>query len=103
MKKKSENKVKNPPRDPVPSLQESIISRVNPNKTVSIVNLELDDTCYSLDGIAADAWVLIDGQNSLNHIKTKLVRKHQPPIDKFNHDFEKLIKTLKKENLITFN
>ena len=44
----------------VPSLQESVISRTNSDNTVSIVNLELDDVCYSLDGIAAEIWTQID-------------------------------------------
>jgi hypothetical protein len=103
MIKKENKKNKKAQENLIPLLHESVISRINSDKTVSIVNLELDDTCFSLDGIAADAWILIDGENSLDNIKNRLIKKHRPPLEKFNQDFDKLIKKLKKENLILLN
>ncbi len=84
------------------NLQESVISRVNPDKTVSIVNIELDDICYSLNGIAAEIWSSIDGKKSIKKIKDKILKIHQPPLDLFEEDFAKLITKLNKEKLIIF-
>jgi len=84
----------------VPSLQESVISRTNSDNTVSIVNLELDDVCYSLDGIAAEIWTQIDGKNTLEKIKDSMIKKHKPPIDQFDGDFSNLFHKLSDEKLI---
>lgn len=84
----------------VPNLQESIISRVNSDQTVSIVNLELDDVCFTLDGIAAEVWAEIDGEKSVEQISAKMIDKHHPPLKKFKLDLENLLKQLQEENLI---
>ena len=85
----------------VPALRESIISRINADGTVSIVNLEIDDLTYSLDGIAAEVFASIDGTNSLATIKQNIIEKHSPPKNKFGSDFESLVRELAAENLIT--
>jgi hypothetical protein len=85
----------------IPALHESVISRVNSDQTVSIVNLELDSVCYSLDGIAAGIWGEIDGKKSLEDIRNLMIKKYDPPISQFDKDFKKLVSKLTKENLIT--
>ena len=86
----------------IPSLQESVISRVNSDQTVFIVNLDLDNMCYSLDGIAAEIWGEIDGKKSLDSIRSKMIEKHNPPEEQFNDDFMSLMAKLSKENLVSF-
>ncbi len=102
IKKTPQPKITSKAKDSViPALQESIISRVNPDKTVSIISLELDDFCYSLDGVAAEFWTLIDGKRSLKVIKSSITKKHSPPKEQFEADVSRLLEVLEKENLIT--
>ncbi len=86
--------------DRVPTLQESIISRVNADHTVSVVNLDLDDTSYSIDGIAGEIFAAIDGKRSIGAIKKRIMKKHQPPAKQFEKDFIQFVQELKSENLI---
>ena len=103
IKKSATSKKNKVSDDSIINLQESIISRVNPDKTVSIVNIELDDTCYSLDGIAAEIWTLINGKNSVSKIKSNIMKKHKPPTILFEKDFNKFLSKLTNENLVVFS
>jgi hypothetical protein len=84
----------------VPKKAQEILARKNFDGTVAIMHLENDEHFFTIDGIAADAWKLIDGKTSLSKIRAQLVKKHKPPLDRLAKDLRVLIKTLQKEKLL---
>jgi hypothetical protein len=84
----------------VPQKAQEILARKNFDGTVAIMHLENDEHFFTIDGIAADAWKLIDGKSTLSKIRAQLVKKHKPPLDRITKDLKILIKTLQKEKLL---
>jgi len=77
-----------------------LISRKNNDGTVAVMSIESDDCIFSLDGIAAEFWMLIDGKRSVEKICKDLIKKHDPPLARFEKDVQKLIKSLRDARLI---
>jgi hypothetical protein len=80
--------------------RKDILSRKDQDGTVAVLGLENEKFFHTLNGIAAEVWGLIDGKRSLGEIKKALIKKYDPPIDRFSKDVDKLIKDLKKEKLL---
>jgi len=87
----------------IPRIEDDVIFRKNADKTVSMMRVDCDDHFFSVDGIAVDLWLSIDGKTSLEKIQKKLEGKHKPPTGKFQRDFIKMIGSLKKEKLIVLS
>jgi hypothetical protein len=90
------------PTSGVPKKSSSVISRRNPDGTFALMHLEQEEHLFSLDGIAAEFWDLMDSRRSLEQIKRLLIQKHSPPLKRFELDLSKLIKSLRKADLISF-
>ncbi|MGZ3708528.1 MAG: hypothetical protein ACXWPM_06895, partial [Bdellovibrionota bacterium] len=55
----------------VPHLEKSVLSRKNADGTIAIMRLENDEFFFTLDGIAAEIWGLIDGKRSFDKIESQ--------------------------------
>ena len=64
------------------------------------MRLDEDQYFYTLSGISAEAWLLMDGSSTLQQIKETLADKHNPPMPRFEKDMAALIADLKAEKLI---
>lgn len=53
-----------------------VISRVNSDKSLSILHLGQYNCYYCLDGVALEFWKMIDGKKSVAHLVDKLQRKY---------------------------
>ena len=83
-----------------PRIQPDVLARKNADGTVAVMRLDNDECFFTIDGIAADVWLLIDGKSTLSSIKERLIKKHSVPVQRFEKDFANFIKQLKKEKLI---
>ena len=79
---------------------DDVLVRKNPDQTLSILKIEDEENFYTLDGIAAELYSMIDGTRTLDQIKKQLMEKHSPPKAKFTKDVDQLVKQLKKAQLI---
>lgn len=59
-----------------------------------------DQYFYTLEGVAAEAWSLVDGKLSLGEIKSRLISKHQAPAAQFSKDLGRLFGDLAQDNLL---
>lgn len=80
--------------------RDEVISRSNPDRTVTIMRFDDDEHFFVLDGIAAELWSMIDGKRSLERIKDALIQKHRPPRERFARDVANLIRSLMREQLV---
>jgi hypothetical protein len=78
-----------------------VLSRRNADGTVAMLRLDSDDSFYTIDGIAAEFWLLIDDKLSIGQIKEKLVKRFQPPAPRFDRDVQTLVSELVKEKLVS--
>lgn len=85
--------------DFVPQKASGLLERVNEGPTISIMDLENEESLFVLDGLSAELWQLIDGKKSLLQIKQKLNQKKNLPA-RFSQDVAKLIQDLKQEKLL---
>lgn len=100
-KKPVKKTTKGPDATCVPTRPLEVLARKNLDGTVAIMRLDNDEYFYTLNGIAAEAWALIDGKTELGEIQRKLIEKFNPPMSRFQKDMAKLIADLKKEKLLT--
>ena len=84
----------------IPARTLNTIVRKNLDGTFSVINLKDDDNFYSIEGLAAEVWKLIDGKTKLAEIKKSVLKKHSPPAKLFERDVTKFIAQLKKDQLI---
>lgn len=84
----------------VPTVEKGVLFRKNADGQIAIMRIDNEESFYTLSEIAADFWTMIDGKSSVDQIKEKLVKKHAPPLARFEKDLAKLITQLKKEKLI---
>lgn len=74
----------------------SVLTKSNQDGSVTVIDLKEMSICYTIDGLAAKAWVLIDGKSSLKHISSRLVdagrSKHavKSQLKKFADELKKL-------------
>ena len=81
-------------------VNENVISRRNSDNTFSIISIDNEENYFSLDGVAAEFWSMIDGKNSVQNISKKLFSKYDYSAKDFNASVEKLLKDLLKSKLI---
>lgn len=79
---------------------ENVVSRINYDNSVAIMKLDNDECFFTIDGIAAEAWELINGNSDIGRIKKTLIKRHSPPVNVFNRDLANLISELQSEQLI---
>lgn len=77
-----------------------ILSRANADGSIAIIRVDSDKNFYSLDGIAANVWQLLDGKKSLQKIKINLSQSHKVDLDAISRDTNALVKKLLTHNLI---
>ena len=77
-----------------------ILSRANADGSIAIIRVDSDKNFYSLDGIAANVWQLLDGTKSLQKVKMKLSQSHGIDFDAISRDTNSLVKRLLTHNLI---
>jgi hypothetical protein len=77
-----------------------ILSRSNSDGSIAMIRVDSDKNFYTLDGIAANVWQLLNGKNSLKKIKVKLSRQHTVDLDAISRDTDVLIKKLLSHSLI---
>jgi hypothetical protein len=102
IKKTSKSKVKPLVEEAVPRRPNNVVFRTNMDASVAIMRLDEDQYFYSLDGIAAELWKLIDGKASLKDIMKKLERRFQPPSGRFERDVKGLLGQLQKQKLLEY-
>lgn len=83
----------------VPRAAQDILVRKNQNGTVSIIKIEDEENFYHIDGMAAEAWMLIDGRKPLKKIYDRLAAKHSPSIQ-LKTDLQKFAVSLVNLGLI---
>lgn len=84
----------------VPKREKDVLARSNSDGTVAVMRLDNDEYFYTIDGLAAQIWLLIDGTRSLSEIKSSVISKHSPPTARFEKDFSSFINMLQSERLI---
>jgi hypothetical protein len=88
------------PESAVLSKSNDVLSRKNFDGSVAVLHLLNDEYFFTLDGIAAEFWTMIDGRTPLDEIKSRLIEKHKPPVKRFEADVQKLITNLRNKELI---
>jgi len=85
----------------IPRKGPGLIERVNPapHSTISIMNLDNEESLFILDGLSSEVWKKIDGKKNLEKIKQEMLKEKKLP-DRFSKDVDQLICDLKKEKLI---
>jgi hypothetical protein len=86
--------------DFVPVRNRDALFRKNPDGTLAILRLDNDEYYYTINGLAAEVWLMIDGKSSVEAISKKIVAKHSVPLARFQNDVHKLLQSLVKERLI---
>ena len=86
--------------DYIPVRSKEILSRINPEGTVSLMNVKEVDSFFILDALAAETWNLIDDKLNLQQMAAKIIEKHHPPVEQFYDDLRDLIFNLKKEKIL---
>lgn len=83
-------------------LSPDVVFRKNRDGEVYVIRLDQEDSFFSIDGIAAEMFLLINGKRSIGQIKRKLITKHDPPLKQFDKDVLRFLKLLQKSGLIEF-
>ena len=81
--------------------RKDVLVRVNPDRSVSVLRLDLDDQVYLITGLAAEIFGMIGSGRSFARIRQNMIKKHDPPLGKFDPAFEKFIAWLLSEQMIT--
>lgn len=84
----------------VPCRNPDVLSRTQPDGSVSLMHLESEEHYFTLTDIAADLWNLIDDARSLAEIEADLIVRHDPPRDRFRADVDGLVRKLTRERLL---
>ncbi|MBI3557785.1 MAG: PqqD family protein [Deltaproteobacteria bacterium] len=100
LKKAPRKKADKPVGDATFQRAKDVLSRRNVDGTVAIMRLADDQHFFTIEGVAAEVWLMIDGQASINQIKETIMRKHKPSEARLDRNLSKLIKGLLKEKLI---
>ena len=86
--------------DFVPRKRPSVFSKTNADGSVSIMHLEQDEYYFSLDGISAEVWNLLDSKTSVKNIIKKLRMKRPELPARLNEDVISLMQSLFIEDLL---
>jgi len=78
-----------------------IIYRRVPGGSLILMDLRNEAHYFSLDGLSAEYWELLDGKSDCKKLAEKLIAKHGLPREAFLKDVEKLVLKLKKNDLIS--
>lgn len=71
---------------------DSLLAKKNRDGTVTILNFEDDpESCYNVDGVAAELWLLIDGKRTFSKIKSLLLSRYDVSSSRLDKDLAKLI------------
>jgi len=84
----------------VPKKAKEVLSRQNPDGTVSVLHLDNEDNVFSIDGIAIEVWTMINGRTSLKTIQTILEEKYSAPSKQITRDLKSFMGQLSKEKLL---
>lgn len=76
-----------------------VFSTRSADGTVTVMRMDLGDTFFRIDGLAAEIWNLIDGQLTLDDIEVILTKREAPPA-RFKKDMTEFVRTLKRKSLI---
>lgn len=77
-----------------------VLGRRNPDGNWSVLQIDCDGYFFTISGLAAEVWSMIDGKRSFAEIKTQIAKKHEVPA-RFENDMIKFAGDLVKENLVT--
>lgn len=80
----------------------TVLSRKNSDGTVALMNIGAEEFFYSIDGIAAEFWMSLDGSKSVRRISESLKKKHhgmEPT--QFDQAVTQLVRSLQKEGLVS--
>lgn len=67
---------------------------------VTILRFDDEQQFYTLEGLSAEFWFLINGKSSVADIKKALQKKHGDALIKFDRIFELFLGDLKKASLL---
>ncbi|MCY4523980.1 MAG: PqqD family protein [Halobacteriovoraceae bacterium] len=84
----------------IPAIPDDVISRVNDNKEIIIISMNIDDQFYKLDGVSSEIWSSIDGKKNWQQILKPLLEKYDVSKKQLNSDVKKLVTDLQKHSLI---
>jgi hypothetical protein len=84
----------------VPSRSSKVLSRKNLDSTISLMHLDNEDYILSVYGVAAEVWTLINGKNSIEAIRSKILKKYRANPSQLNQDLRSFVRSLSKEKLI---
>lgn len=80
-----------------------VLVRNNPDGSVLIMKLDMSRYFFSLDGIGAEVWKMINNKNSLADIEKKMIQKFDPPVARFRKDLQDLLRKLVRDRLISID
>lgn len=78
---------------PIPQKKPEILYRISSEDSVVLVDLELEDYFWELNGLSADLWKDIDGVRSWDEIK----KNHQEYFQEEDGDFHEMSDSLLSE------
>jgi hypothetical protein len=78
----------------------NLLARKNNEGLLTILNLTDDRQFYSIDGIAAEFWLAVNGKASVSKISESLIKKYKPPLKRFQKDVAQFIIVLKRNGLV---
>lgn len=84
----------------IPTIPESVISRVNDKKEIIIISMDVDEEFYKLDGVSSEIWMAIDGKKSWKKILRPILRQYEVSKKQLDQDVVKLVSDLEKYSLI---
>ena len=86
--------------DRVLKVSKDVFWRKNFDGTVAILPLDNDECFYTVDAVAAEFWLLVDGKRTVTKIKQLLCKKHKTAEGYFDKDVAKLLADLKKAGIL---
>ncbi len=79
---------------------EEVVSRKNPDGSVSIMHFENEKFFFSVTGVAAEFWGMLDGKRPLADIQARLAKKHRVSEKKIAEPVLKLVRSLVNAKLV---
>lgn len=83
-----------------PERADELLERDNADGTVAVMRLGDEEHFYTIDGVAAEVWKLIDGNTSVDDIRKNIIERFNPPEDRFETDLAEFLGELQKKKLI---
>lgn len=82
------------------SVQEDIVSRINPNGTVVLMKMDDSEIFFKVSGVAAEVWKGIEEGAELPLVISKIVEDYDCSVEQVEEDTRSFIEELIKKDII---